>query len=130
VLMKGHRRGQNTNAKVIACWIGASKVGMVYGSTPRLSMKATKFIKLAVAGALIVAVGWFLRGHDILTALAVSLLFLAVVFKVLFAIIHRRRGLPPSGGGSASGDRPVPRPPGGRPPSLSEAAEVAHESAA
>ena len=94
-------------------------------------MKARMVIKLTVLGILIVAVGHWLRGHDILTALALLLLLLAVLAKVVFAIISRRKSEPPPGGGGRRypPDAPVPRPPGGRPPALSAAAEASHESA-
>jgi len=83
-------------------------------------------IKLVVMGGLIVAVGRLLHGHDILTGIALVLLFLWAVAKVIAAIVVRRRGEPPSGGdgGSWPAGEPVPRPPGGRPPALSAAAEV------
>ena len=91
----------------------------------------TKFtVKLILVGTFIVVVGYGLRGHDLLTALVLSLLFLTVVAKVIFAIVTRRRGgLPPSRGGSGSG-RPVPSPPVGRPPVLAAAAQVPHEPTA
>jgi len=54
-------------------------------------MKTKMAMKLIVLGVIIVAVSHWLRGHDILTGLALSLLFLAVVFKVAFALIIRRR---------------------------------------
>jgi hypothetical protein len=94
-------------------------------------MKTKMAMKLIVLGVIIVAVSHWLRGHDILTGLALSLLFLAVVFKVAFALIIRRRsGLPPSTEGGDLADRREPRPPGGRPPALSAEEEVRHESAA
>ena len=89
-------------------------------------MKSRMIIKLVVLGGLIVAVGRLLHGHDILTGIALVLLFLWEVAKVIAAIVVRRRGEPPSdggGGGWPAGER-VPRPPGGRPPALSAAAEM------
>ena|SRR5437762_1959586 len=81
--------------------------------------------KLVVLGSLIVTAFYLLHGHDVLTGIALSLLFLIVVAKVVFAIIARRGGAPPSGGGGYGPPHaPVPRPPGGRPPALSAAAEV------
>ena len=86
-------------------------------------------IKLTVLGVLIVAVGHWLRGHDILTGVAMLLLFLVVLAKVVAAIISRTDGGPaPGNGGEPPGTR-MPRPPGGRPPALSAAAEARHESA-
>ena len=87
-------------------------------------------IKLIVLGSLIVAATYWLRGHDVLTGLALSLLFLVVVFKMAFALIARRRGSrPPSGGGADSAGRPESRPPGSRPPVLSAAEAVRHDPA-
>ena len=89
-------------------------------------MKPQMIIKLVLLGALIVAVGQLLRGHDVLTGIALVMLFLWAVAKVIAAIVARRRGSPPFGGGGGgwpAGER-VPRPPGGRPPALSAAAEV------
>ena len=89
-------------------------------------MKPKTVIKLVVMGGLIVAVGRLLQGHDVLTGIALVLLFLWTVAKVIAAIVVRRRGGPPGsgGGGSWPAGSPVPRPPGGRPPALSAAAEV------
>ena len=88
-------------------------------------MKLQMIIKLVVLGGLIVAVGRLLRGHDVLTGIALVLLFLVAVAKVIGAIVVRRRDEPPSGGGGGwPAGEPVPRPPGGRPPALSAAAEV------
>ena len=87
-------------------------------------MKIQMIIKLVVTGGLIVAVGQLLRGHDVLTGIALGLLFLWVMAKVIAAIVVRRRGGSPSGGDGGSwpaGER-VPRPPGGRPPALSASA--------
>lgn len=83
-------------------------------------------IKLTVAGISLVAVAYCLRGHDILTGIALLVLFLVAVVKVVFAIIARRdNGFPPGdGGGQRPPDAPVPRPPAGRPPALSAAAQV------
>lgn len=77
------------------------------------------------------AAGSWLRGHDILLGFALSLLFLAVVFKMAFALVVRRSGgCPSSSGGADSAGRPELRPTGGRPPVLSAAEEVRHEPAA
>ena len=89
-------------------------------------MNAKIVIKLALVGAFMVAVAYWLRGHDILTGLALLLLFLVVVAKVVGAIISRCGGSSPSGGRSGSADRPMPKPPGGHPPTLVEASEVRH----
>ena len=85
--------------------------------------------KLLLVGTFIVVVSYGLRGHDILTGLVLSVLFLTLVAKVIFAIVARRRGgLPPGrGGGSGHSGKPVPTTPGGRPPSLSAAAQIRHE---
>ena len=89
-------------------------------------MKLQMIIKLVVMGGLVVAVGRLLHGHDILTGIALVVLFLWAVAKVIAAMVVRRRGEPPSGGGGGGGSwpagEPVPRPPGGRPPALSAAA--------
>jgi hypothetical protein len=88
-------------------------------------------IKLTVVGAAIVAAGYFLRGHDILTAIAFLLLLLLVTFKVSAALIlHRRRGgFPPGNDGGHSSKRPAPWPPAGSPPSLSAAEKLKHDPA-
>ena len=94
-------------------------------------MKKRMALKLTVVGAVIVAVSCLLRGHDILTGLALSLLFLAVIFKMAFALVVRRNGgWPPGSGGADSAGRPELRPTGGRPPVLSAAEAVRHEPAA
>jgi hypothetical protein len=94
-------------------------------------MKTRMALKLIVVGDAIVAVACWLRGHDVLTGVALALLFLVVVFKMAFAVIARRGGgRPPGSGGADLADRPESRPPGGRPPVLSAAEEVRHESAA
>jgi len=95
-------------------------------------MKIQVAAKLVLLGSFIVAVGCWLRGHDILTGVALLLLFVVVLAKVVFAIISRPGSdLPPSGGGGRRPpDAPVPRPPWGRPPALSAAAEARHESVA
>src|SRR5262245_3566033 len=89
-------------------------------------MKPQMIFKLVVMGGLIVAVGQLLHGHDVLTGIALVLLFLWAVAKVIAAIVVRRRGEPPGsgGGGSWPAGSAVPRPPGGRPPALSAASEV------
>ena len=94
-------------------------------------MQKRMALKLTVVGAVIVAAGSYLRGHDILTAFALSILFLAVIFKMAFALVARRKGgWPPINGGAASAGRPELRPIGGRPPVLSAAEAVRHEPAA
>ena len=94
-------------------------------------MKTRMALKLTVVGAVIVAAGSWLRGHDILIGFALSLLFLTVVFKMAFALVARRSvGWPPSSGGADSAGRPELRPTGGRPPVLSAAEAVRHEPAA
>lgn len=91
-----------------------------------LIMNTKIAIKIAVVGAFIVAAAYWLRGHDILTGLALLLLLLVAVAKMVGAIISRRGGSSPDGGDSGSADRPVPKLPGGHPPTLVEANEVRH----
>jgi hypothetical protein len=79
-------------------------------------------IKLTVIGALIVFIGYWLRGHDVLTAFALLALCLVMMARLGFAIFHRHRRLPPEGPDSAS--KPAHRPPGGRPPQLAAAVET------
>jgi len=62
---------------------------------------------------------------------AILILILAALAKAIVAVLLRwkgGRGPGTAGGGSGSGPRPprapVPRPPGGRPPALSAAAEI------
>ncbi len=88
-------------------------------------MKLQTFSKLVVLGAVIVVIFQLLRGHDVLTGTALVFLFLIAGTKLIFALIHRRRSGPSSGGGGTwpAGSR-VPRPPGGRPPVLSAAAKA------
>ncbi len=92
----------------------------------------TKFTaKLLLVGTFIVLVGYGLRGHDILTGIVLSLLFLMVMAKVIFAIMARRRGgFPPGSLGPGPTGKPVPRIPVGGPPALSAAASVSHEPTA
>jgi len=80
--------------------------------------------KIILTGVLIVAVAYWLRGHDLLTGLAVLVLFLIVIAKVVCAIVSRRGGSSSGSGGPGSAGRPVPRRPVGRPPALKEAHEV------
>ncbi|MDB6026533.1 MAG: hypothetical protein JWM68_2756 [Verrucomicrobiales bacterium] len=83
-------------------------------------------VKLTLLGTLIVSVFSCLRGHDMLTGLALLLLFLFAVVAVLSTIISRRGGSSASGGGSGSSGLPMPMPklPGGWPPTLAAAIEV------
>jgi hypothetical protein len=55
-------------------------------------MKTKQFIKAALAGIVIVAVGLLLRGHDVLTGIALVTLALLVAVKIVAAIIFHRRG--------------------------------------
>jgi hypothetical protein len=94
-------------------------------------MKTKMILKLTVVGAVIVAAGCLLRGHDILTGLALSLLFLVVAAKMAFSLVARHHGgWPPASGGADSAGRPELRPPGVRPPVLSAAEAVRHEPTA
>ena len=63
---------------------------------------------------------------DAFAGLALLVVFLCALAKVMFAIVFRTGNEPPSsgGGGPRPPLAPVPRPPGGRPPALSAAAEV------
>jgi hypothetical protein len=86
-------------------------------------MKAKIAAKFVGAGLLIGMLGWWLRGHEILTAWVLSLLFLAVIAKLAGAIIARRRGGFTAGGiGPETAGRAVPRVPLGGPPTLTAAA--------
>ena len=86
-------------------------------------MTIQQLLKLIVSGASIVLIGYLLRGHDILTGIALVLLLLTVILKVVFALRSRGGGPPPSGGGSDPSGRPVVRPFGGGPPELLAVAE-------
>src|SRR5262245_21044536 len=88
-------------------------------TVPPAFMKALMASKLVMFAALILAAAWLLRGHDLLTGVALSLLFIFVTAKIAFAIIARRCGWPPTGDDPGSSDKPVSRPPGGRPPAIS-----------
>jgi hypothetical protein len=89
-------------------------------------MNTRMTIKLTAMGSLIVAVAYWLRGHDILTGIALALLFLVMLAKVIYAIRFGRRSGPPSDGddGGWPPEALVPRPPGDRPPKLSAEAEM------
>ena len=88
-------------------------------------------IKLLAPGGLLLTVAHWLRGHDILTGIALSVLFIALLAKLLFALVLPRHGggLPPSGDFPDTGNEPVMRPPGGAPPRLSAAKEVPQSQA-
>jgi hypothetical protein len=93
-------------------------------------MKIRMAIKLTVLALIIIAAGYLLHGHDLLTAVALSSLLLLVAFKTTFALIARHHGgFPPGNGGGDSADRPEPRPPGGSPSSFSAAEQIKHEPA-
>ena len=89
-------------------------------------MNLRMYIKLVALGTLIVLVGNWLRRHDLLTAIALVLLFVVVAAKIVFALIVRRGNEPPSNGngGGWQPEVPVPKGPGGRPPALSAAAKM------
>ena len=87
-------------------------------------MKAKMAAKLVVLGVLIVLVGRLLRGHDILIGIALTILALLVAGKIIGALVWRRKGPPGGRGGGWSSNVPVPRPPNGRPPVLSAAADI------
>jgi len=89
------------------------------------SIMKTRFAaKLLLVGTFIVVLGYGLRGHDILTAIFVTALFLTTAAKIAFALFARRsRRLPPGRGGVGGAGGTVPRSPVGRPPSLAASAE-------
>jgi hypothetical protein len=94
-------------------------------------MKILEALKLLCLGVVITVLGVCLRGHDILTGVALSVLALLVMLKILFALRARRGGGSwPGGGGGDLGGKPVPRPPGSRPPALAAEAEPSTERAA
>jgi hypothetical protein len=82
-------------------------------------MKTRMLIKLILTGTAIVLAGHWLKGHDLLTDIALTALFLLVSAKLIFAFIHRR------GFGSGDGPAyppyaPIPVPPARpKPPELS-----------
>jgi len=82
-------------------------------------MNAKMLIKLTVTGGIIVLAGTRLRGQDVLTAIALTLLFLFVATKVVSAVFVNRKKSRPCGGGSspplAPAMVPAPRPPGAPP---------------
>ncbi|HEX3798394.1 MAG TPA: hypothetical protein VH413_06795 [Verrucomicrobiae bacterium] len=65
-----------------------------------------------LSGSLILAIFYRLRGHDILTGVALVLPLLYVITHVVITLNHRLRGSSSSGGGS-----PPPTPPSLTPPS-------------
>jgi hypothetical protein len=88
-------------------------------------MKIREAFKLLCLGVVITSIGILLRGHDILTGLALGILALLVTLKLAFAFRARRGGgFASSGTGGDLGGCPVPRPPTGRPPSLAAEAEL------
>jgi hypothetical protein len=84
-------------------------------------MNRLMILKLLLLGSLITIVGALLKGHDLLTGVALSLLLVLVALKITFAILARRRGSSPNDEDSGMAGKPVPRPPGRRPPALSVA---------
>jgi hypothetical protein len=87
-------------------------------------MKILQALKLLCLGAIITAVGICLRGHDILTGAALSLLALLVMLKLFFACRASRGGGGSSRPGGDQGGKPILRPPGGRPPTLRAQAAI------
>lgn len=82
-------------------------------------MKARMLIKLTLLGFLIVMTFHWLRGHDVLTGIALTTLFLLVSAKLIFAFIHRR-GSGPGDGPVFPPYAPIPVPPARpKPPELS-----------
>jgi hypothetical protein len=82
----------------------------------QLVMNAKMLVKLVAFGGMITLAGALLRGHDVLTAIALTLLFLFVVAKVVFALIVSRTKPWRKGGGGSSPPLepalvPIPRPP-------------------
>ena len=66
------------------------------------SMKVKAAIKLILMGLVIVLIFTALRGHDVLTGVALVTLALVVAAKIVAAIIYHRRG----GSGPYDGGRP------------------------
>src|SRR5262245_54712299 len=103
-------------------------------------MKTPQTIKGAILSVLALGTSYilgYLKGSGASHALAIIgrialgailLLTLAALAKVIVAVLLRWRGSQPPGGGGGNGPRPprapVPRPGGGRPPSLSAAADL------
>jgi hypothetical protein len=79
-------------------------------------MKIKTTVEWVVWGSLIVAIGYWFRGHDVLTGAALLLLFLLVATKVVFALVSRCGGSSRRDGDSRPpiSPSPVTRPP--RPP--------------
>lgn len=80
-------------------------------------MNAKLALKLLLNGAVITIVFYCLRGHDVLTGIALSLLLLLAVAKVIFAFMLQRRGNSSGDGGIPPAPMvPVPVPTPSRPP--------------
>lgn len=87
-------------------------------------MKSRIMLKFAILEVLLLTLAnWAVRYNE-MTAVALVFISLVVALKFLVAIV-RRRNDPPGGNAGLHGINPrVRRPPGGRPPVLSAAAEV------
>ena len=92
-------------------------------------MKAKIAAKFITAALLIATVGWWLRGHEMLTVWVLSLLFLTVIAKLTGALVARRRGgFPPGGSGPEPAGNAVPRVPIGGPPTLAAEADMTYDA--
>lgn len=82
-------------------------------------MNAKTLLKLLTVGALIVLAAFLLRGHDIITAIALSIAFLLIVSKITAALVFHRNRQGGGNGGSSPPPAPVlitrPRAPGAPP---------------
>ena len=84
-------------------------------------MNIRMLVKLIALGTPIVLIGNWLHGHDVLTGIAISALFLLVSAKIIFALVHRRSS-GPTDGPIYPPDAPIPIPPvRPRPPELTGA---------
>lgn len=80
-------------------------------------MNAKLALKLLLNGAVITIVFYCLRGHDVLTGIALSLLLLLTVAKLIFAVVLHSRGNSFGDGGIPPAPMvPVPVPTPSRPP--------------
>jgi hypothetical protein len=113
-----------------------SALALIFGSRVRSwAVACGDAVQWYASSLMMLALGYLLasaihRTSDMLTGLAVLLLFLGAQAKVIFGIVFRSGYNPPNGGGGPRPPlAPILRPPGGRPPVLHAAAEVQHEPA-